>query len=617
MTSAPALADALRARAAALRPRLPSMPAARLATVADIGAWLLVALLALRRAAPLIGAADLATGGGDWAAHLYRVHHLAARGLASWTFDWAGGLPLWSSYQFAPHAAVLAISRLTATDPARVMTAAQAALLVWLPLATYVLLRRAGLRSLPSLLAALLVLALDRRTQAVATFSELWGLALAPPLLWGAWVTAGRRRAVTFAALAGAAVYIHPLAAATGILAMCAAYVRLIDRRAFRQRARTARLGALLAAQAAAALTTTAFFLWPLVESARPVYQQPYFLSTEFGRLLARLSLASYLPGWPLWLTLAAAGAAFCAVRGRGERRRAACYLLLMGMVVTALCIVSAVGDGQRPILALQLPRLLSLLPLLAAAAAAVAWERVPPSLGGRRAARWYGPAAVALLTALLLVRDPAAGLPAARSATAPASSFTRWLIDHPAALEAGQRVAAAPVTVADASAFAYGRAWYAASYSGRDWSILAGPLALFMEGFGAADTRAAYLTAMAVDLAVVPPGVRPPLATPGAGVEAAWIEVARLDGADVLRLPWRAPLAFTAPAGAADGLEVPDAAFTTIEEAYVRDELTRATPPSPSARRGVAGPHGRAPVRRSTSSQAPCRRPTVRYLSA
>jgi hypothetical protein len=44
----------------------------------------------------------------------------------------------------------------------------------------------------------------------------------------------------------------------------------------------------------------------------------------------------------------------------------------------------------------------------------------------------------------------------------------------------------------------------------------------------------------------------------------------------DVLRLPWRAPFAFTVPAGAAVGLYVPDLRFLGVEDAFIRDELTR-----------------------------------------
>jgi hypothetical protein len=157
-----------------------------------------------------------------------------------------------------------------------------------------------------------------------------------------------------------------------------------------------------------------------------------------------------------------------------------------------------------------------------------------------------------------------------------PHSSFTRWLLSTHEVVPAGSRVSAPPVLVADASAFARGRAWYTGSYSGREWSILGGPLAAYMAGFGAPETRGAFLTAMAVDLVVVPAGERPVILDPATWQPAEWQVMAELGDADVLRLPWRAPYAVTVPRGADAGLEVPDLRFLSVEESFVRDELTR-----------------------------------------
>jgi hypothetical protein len=142
--------------------------------------------------------------------------------------------------------------------------------------------------------------------------------------------------------------------------------------------------------------------------------------------------------------------------------------------------------------------------------------------------------------------------------------------------LPAASRVSASPEVVADASTFAPGRAWYTGSYSGREWSILGGPLAAYMSGFGAPETRGAFLTAMAVDLAVVPAGARPLILDPAAWQPAEWQVVAELGDVDVLRLPWRAPYAVVVPRGADAGLGVPDLTFRTVEDSFIRDELTR-----------------------------------------
>jgi hypothetical protein len=80
----------------------------------------------------------------------------------------------------------------------------------------------------------------------------------------------------------------------------------------------------------------------------------------------------------------------------------------------------------------------------------------------------------------------------------------------------------------------------------------------------------------MAVEVAVVPPGHRPAIADPRSGLPAAWEEVARLEGVDVLRRPWPAPFAFAVASAGVDALEAPDLEYRTVEESYIRDELTR-----------------------------------------
>lgn len=601
-------------------PRLPRPRAGwprRAARYADTAAVALVAAVAFLPARPLLTAADLATGAGDWHAHAFRIHDLGQHGLAAWTHDWAGGLPLWSAYQFVPHLVTWLAILITGASETRAMAVAQGLLLVWLPLSVFLVLRLSGISALAAALGALLAAALDGRRQPAANFSELWGLALVPLLLWAAWRTRGRRGGYATAVAVGAAVYVHPLAAVAGGIGMVAAVVgwegtggekggregdgrdssrpnvargrgaihRVRDVACVAIRALSGprgrwvrRLGLrllALALQLVLALGAAGFFVWPALASARPVYQHPYFASAGFERMLARLAVGSFVPGWPLWLGLAGTAALALALRGTERRRAGARFLLIAGALIATLSLASMLGWGPRLYRDLQLPRLLSVLPLLAAAAGALAVDEVVARMS-RRAwpAAWgaalIGGAALALV-GVAAVRDTGITV-----VSAGGGAFSAWLGSQPAPLPAGERVAAPPEVVAEASALAYGRAWYTSSYSGREWSILAGPLRMFMDGYGAAGTRAAYLTAMAVGLAVVPPGARPPLIDPRTGEPAAWQEVVRLDGADVLRPPWRAPYAFTVPRGGDAGLEVPDLPFTAVEDSYVRDELTR-----------------------------------------
>ena len=650
----------------------------------------LVLLAALAGSHRLLRAADLATGAGDWHAHAYRVRQLAEHGLAPWSNEWAGGLPLWSAYQFIPHIVIWLVTRLPSVEITQAMAASQGALLLTLPLGLFVLLRASGLGVSAALLGALLTAAFDTRRQATANFSELWGLTLAPLLLWLAWRTSGRRAGYGTALAAGLSIYVHPLALMAGSIGLVAAAVTRPAWPSVHWRERFALLASLLV-QGLIVLGAAAFTLVPLFQSARPMYEHAYFSSGEFERLLANLTVASFLPGWPLWFALAAAGALLVARSGGSEARAATRYLLLVAATVGLLSLAAMAGLGPRAFLNAQTPRLLALLPLLAAAAEALAlgargrpapdrpaaghplpqagegltppaieggsllWSRrwrggatrgsapakadegdglrpvllpslpIPSRDGGAagresapssdplsspplpalgETAEGWGPLAglqplvltalIALATLVAFVRGDGGPVPTGAVEPPP---LARWLATLP--VSPAGRVAAGATDTAEASFFAYGVAWYSNSYSGREWSVLAQPLQAYLEGFGSAETRSAFLTALAVELVALPSGQRPALVQPASGAAAAWIEVAKLDGVDVLRLPWTAPLAVAVPAGSEAGLAVPDRAFATVEEAYVRDELTRrwaalvlgpqATPARVRARSGTA----------------------------
>ncbi len=572
-----------RARAPRFAP--PHRPWRRYTTrVSDVLAAGLILLVAAYAVAPLFTATDLVTGAGDWHAHAYRIRELGRHGLATWTHDWAGGLPPWSAYQFVPHTVTLAAMRVTGADETRAMAAAQGVLLAAVPLVMFASLRAVRIGTWAALLGALLTLTLDTRRQPAANFSELWGLALAPALLCAAYRTHGRRGGHLIAAAVGLAGYVHPLAAVVGVVGMAAA---ALTHGRWSSVVAGARRPRVLVVQGVIAAGAAAFSLWPAFDAARPAYEHPYFASAGFERLLARLALESFAPGWPVWTGLSVAAVAVLARRGGGERRAMARCLLMAAALLTGAILGALAGWGPRVFHAMQLPRLVSVLPLLCAAGAALlidealdrARSRVRTGRGAG-AARWAPPllgVTVALAACAAAVRDSTAGLHP-RDGEALVSPFGRWLASRPSSEvpEVGARISAPPEIVAGASFEADGQGWYTGSYSGREWSILAGPLQMFMEGLGAPETRAAYLTAMAVELAVVPSGQRPVLIDPRTGWPVEWEIAAHLDGIDVLRLPWRAPYAFAVPRGAEQGLSVPDRRFASVADAYVRDELTR-----------------------------------------
>jgi hypothetical protein len=308
----------------------------RLGWLADGAAVFVIIAVVLPTVWPLLRAADLDTGAGDWHAHAFRIQEFGARGLASWTHEWAGGLPLWSAYQFVPHVVTWAATALGGGSATRAMAAFAGALCLGLPLVLYGVLRCSGVGVLPALAGALLALALDTRSQALANFSELWGLALTPLLLGAAYRWSGRREGYGVAVACGLAVYVHPLAAVAGTIGLLAGagpwlpiphappsgVHASVERRGSGSVVRRAAVAIVawllgLGLQLLLVAGAAAFFLLPAVWSARPAYEDPYFTSPEFERLLARLTVGSFIRGWPVWFGLGLASALLVALRGR------------------------------------------------------------------------------------------------------------------------------------------------------------------------------------------------------------------------------------------------------------------------------------------------------------
>jgi hypothetical protein len=506
---------------------------------------------------PLLTAQDLRTGAGDWPAHAFRVRELLANGLASWSHTWAGGMPLWEGYQAAPHIMTAALVRATGLPIEQTMVVLAGVLLVVLRFGVYVAARSMGAPALAAAVGALLVAALDSAWQPVANYSELWGLALAPYLLAAAYRWAGRPAGFAIAALVGLSVEVHPLLAVLGGFAFGAAFLASPGGRS------TVMLGA----QAAVAAAAAAVFWLPVVTSARPAYLEPYFTSTRFARLLVRLTTDGFLVGWPI-VAAATLAAGAIALRGR-TATHAARFLLVVGAAVGAAIVLSLTPATPDVVREAQLARLAGVAPLLLGLLVAVAAGDVSR---GRRQPVVLGVALV--LAAAACMRIPASpAAPHDGEAEAPDAvtlAFTGGL-NLP-----GGRVYADAVTTARASRWADDRLRFAGSYSGREWSILHGPLQFFLAGNGTAENRAAYLVALGVEYVLVRHGERPPLVHPLTGEPLDW-QVAWSSGdADLLRPPWPVTPAWLLPAARRHGLTAPDLPFRDVADAYVRDVITR-----------------------------------------
>src|SRR5215218_4603707 len=206
-----------------VRPRLDTADA--VAWRADAVAGGVIGGVALALSWPLVRARDLTTGGGDWPAQAYRVRAVLEHGFASWSHDWAGGMPLWEGYQALPHLLTAGLVPLTGAPVERTMVVIVALLLVALRVGVYAAARWLGAPATAALAGALLAAALDTVWQPTANFTELWGLALAPYALAGGYRWAGRPGGYVVAALVGLSVEVHPLLAVVNGIGLAAACV--------------------------------------------------------------------------------------------------------------------------------------------------------------------------------------------------------------------------------------------------------------------------------------------------------------------------------------------------------------------------------------------------------
>ncbi|MGD9889828.1 MAG: hypothetical protein AB7N70_25985 [Dehalococcoidia bacterium] len=517
--------------------------------LAGAAAWTAAIILSW----PLLHAIDLNTGAGDWSAHAFRVREVIDHGLTSWSHTWAGGMPLWEGYQAAPHlltAALVAISGLGITQAMVVLTAV---LLVVLRAGTYLAARMLGASPVAALIGVLTVCLLDSVRQPAANYSELWGVALAPLLLAASYRWSGRPAGLIVAAVGGVAIEVHPHLAIVSMLGFAAGFV--VSRRD--------RSVAIVLLQAGLTAMGAAVFWLPVLASARPAYIEPYFVSLEFARLLLSLAIGGFLPGWPV-IAAATIFVALVTLRRRDDTR-AVSFLLLCGLGVVAVVTMSLVPLTPDTIRAAQLTRVAGTAPILIGLLVAVLLTIVLRRVDGQRQV-WA--AAFALFTLAIAV-DRARPLPVTGHVVAtsdPAARMIGGLGEQPRG-----RVLADPVLTAYAS-YARGGARYAASYSGRDWSIVSGPAQFYLGEYGTPSMRSAYLLALGAEYLVVPSGTRPDIVDPATGTAAEWRLVDTTGGYDLLQTPWQPAMAWHIHGGDRDRFTVPDAGFRDVRSAYLRD---------------------------------------------
>jgi hypothetical protein len=518
---------------------------------------------------------------GDWAAHAYRATFLSRWGLVNWTPDWNAGLPLFQSYQTAPHALVVALSSVadvTITHSMMMWTA----VMLFYPVAGYVVLRRLGLGVWGALLGAVLLFDTASVAPPIQDFSYLFGLALVPLLFWFAVRGLGTRAGYPGAVVLGLSPYFHPYGTVAGLALVL---VRLLLDR-FRVNRRTVLQGVI-------AVMVSSFYWLPYLVSAKPRFSDPWNWSTAFAReLFARFGYR----GLSIGVIVAAATTLAALAIGRIERRR----IVVCGFGAAALLAVSAYlhleGWLPRELMSIEPSRWMPLVSALLAMGSAPLGDALASGLraratGGSRPAHL----ARAVLTALLAAGIAACAVEGAawyRRSTIPigdklgfGDELEQWARARPD-LRAPSMVWAHPNDVAFASYFSFGRFHFTGDYIvTRQWTVAAPALsaALGAWGPGAPATTGDFSRA---ERYLRMYGVRYLELRRSEPAHAAFVDgplkgklriLSEVPGGWVAEVPWEPVGAFAAPAAELRKATVPDLEFLTYEEMAIRDRMVDA----------------------------------------
>lgn len=502
---------------------------------------------------------------GDWISHAYRIRFLQEHGFETWDHNWAGGLSLFQSYQFVPHAITAAVSTQMNASITRSMLLVEGLLLVWVGTSGYLAARLLALPPAAALVAGVATLGLNDYASAAYGFSLLWGLAALPLLLVAAYRYADRPGIYPIAVLVGLGVYVHPHLAVAGVVALLAAWLTRppIIGRVVR-----------LVAQGLLVALAAAFYWVPAFFSAQPVFHDPYPASTRFMHVMFDGELARFSGGLWLLAPLALVSTVLCRRQVRAPLLRYVGTFLVLHLLLIG---VSYWGLGPERVRVMQNVRLLVMLPLVLGLWAAIAGDAVLRWVASQRGA--CVPAPLLLALAALFLLGPMVGFVAERP-------------DRPGDLR--------PDPLADwlggEQAGAPGRVWLGEletpwyTYTNFDsvraagshfltgeWSLLATPLNARMSTALRFDLTEEYLRAMAVSYAVIADGQ--PLAVelaPGGTLVDRLQPAAHVPGATVYRMPWTPVEAFVAAGNRLPALNFPDSTYRTPEMQTVRDGLVR-----------------------------------------
>jgi hypothetical protein len=504
----------------------------------------------------------LVTGYQDWIYHAYRIKSLQAYGFTTWTHNWAGGLPLWQSYQFVPHIITAAVADVLHFSVTRAMLVVTGILFFALRIELYGVCRKMGFSPEGSLLPSLLSLAIVHYYSPLSDFSYLWGVTLFPLALFLCHHCLDGPGTYLPPLFIGLLVYVHPIVAITSILA-------LLIRTMLRE---TLVPGRLLMQGVIISLASSLYWV-PLLFGDRPSYIEPWQISVPFMR--------SLFPRFLLGLSISLLVVATLTLWKQEEIKRRYeehfIFLLVLALVLAIAIAMTYIGIVPSVLLRAQATRWVVLLGIVLAMLSAFLvdsyrpWKlfklALPLACGG------------IVLEAIWIAFLAMPGV----SNTWP-DYIAAWMEKHPGIVRYEDRIWTDEV--AYTSYFAFGEFRATDSYTAQgEYTILSAPLNWMIrssESYAPAtsakfDLLAAYLKPFGVSYLFLPRSL--PLAdmlSPGAPFHGDLTLVDEQPDFLVYRVPWEPIQAFTTPVSNRDQMLFPDIRYDTDEQHELRDQLVK-----------------------------------------
>jgi len=502
----------------------------------------------------------LVTGYQDWIYHAYRIKSLQAYGFTTWTHDWAGGLPLWQSYQFVPHIITAVVADVLRFSVTRAMLVVTGILFVALRIELYGVCRKMGFSPEGSLLPSLLSLAIVHYYSPLSDFSYLWGITLFPLVLLLCHHCLDGRGTYLLALFIGLLVYVHPILAITSILA-------LLIRTMLRERLIP---GQLLMQGAIISLASSLYWV-PLIFGDKPSYIESWQISVPFMR--------SLFPRFLLGLSISLLVVTTLTLWKQKEIMRRCekhfIFLLALALVLAIAIAMTYIGIVPPLFLRAQATRWVVLLGIVLAMLSAFLVDSYRPW-------KLFKLALPLACGGIVLEAIWIASLAMPGVSNTWNDYIAAWMEKNPGIVRYEDRIWTDEV--AYASYFAFGKFRATDSYTAQgEYSILSAPLNWMIRSresytpvaSGKFEPLAAYLKPFGVSYLFLPRSL--PLVemlSPDAAFANDLTLVDEQPDFLVYRVPWEPVEAFTTPVSNRDQMLFPDIRYDTDEQHKLRDHL-------------------------------------------